>query len=75
MDRFWIVMRNMQQLTASVRHPSREEAIAEAKRLAKQHPNNQFFVAAITGFAHTKPKPVELDEFWVEMERNRKLQK
>lgn len=64
MERFWIVIANRHELKATARHTCRENAVAEAKRLAIKEPGIEFFVAAVIRVACTVPRPQVL---WTEL--------
>lgn len=65
-DRFWIVLRDRPQLVATVKHETRELAIAEAMRLATNNRGEGFYVAAVTGYAMV-PAPVIPPVVWTEL--------
>jgi len=65
--RFWLVLRNGAKMQTSVRHGSRESAIAEAQRLANLQRGDKFYVAAVTGYAF---QPVEPQATFFELSKS-----
>ena len=53
MDRFWIVMQDVNQLNATYRHSSLEKAQAEAERLSKLT-GNRFLVLELVSALEVK---------------------
>lgn len=62
-DRFWVVFLDGELLKSRVRHPSRELAKTEARRLANEYKGKRFYVAAVTGYAQIPEDKAD----WVEL--------
>ena len=58
MKTFWVVVKDKEQLQATHRHPSFEDASAEAKRLAEANPGCTFFIMEAVGYWRPSVPPV-----------------
>lgn len=67
-QRFWIVLADVHHMQATMRHPNRELAKAEAMRLAALNHGVKFFVACITGAAQF-PQPLPPQPEWTELKK------
>lgn len=59
--KFYLVLRDEPLLKATKRHETKDEAVAEAKRLAQKE-RNRFFVAEIVCVVHLAEAPVHVIE-------------
>lgn len=57
MEKFWIVIKDIKETYTSKRHPSEEEAKAEAERLCKKE-NARFFVLEMVAYVEPQEPPV-----------------
>lgn len=56
-DKFWAVWRETGGASPNKRHPTKEEAVTEAGRLAQQS-NERYFVLEVIGAVHPVKFPV-----------------
>ena len=61
-DKFWVVWRKTGGGAPNKKHATKDEALAEAQRLATQS-NDQYFVLEAIGIVAPKVAPAEYTEF------------